>query len=162
MWQQAGILTLKPIPLKLAIPYLEAAALEDDDSLQDKWAALLVNAANPAKSVDLSRSYIAILEEITPFEAALLDKIYGFPFDSIQHNGIWTAELPDRAIAGNEKEEEPAQVKDKNPSELVVLGLANLKRLGCIQTASTWGGGENFKRILPTVLGKHFVAACTM
>ena len=36
----------RAIPLKLAIPLLEAASLEDDDYLQDLWARLLVNAAN--------------------------------------------------------------------------------------------------------------------
>lgn len=160
--QKAGIQQLKPIALKVAIPYLEAAALEDDELLQDKWAALLVNAANPAKDIDLSRTYIAILEEITPYEAAILDKIYALPFEAVQHNGVWTAGLPAAAYAGNEKEEEPVEVKGQATDVKVVLALANLKRLGCIQTSATWGGGEVFNRILPTVLGKHFVAACTL
>lgn len=38
----------RSIPLKLAVPLLEAASLEDDDTLQDLWARLLVNAANSA------------------------------------------------------------------------------------------------------------------
>src|SRR5712692_8992554 len=33
------------IPLKFAVPLLEAASLEDDDYLQDLWAKLLVNSA---------------------------------------------------------------------------------------------------------------------
>lgn len=110
----------------------------------------------------MSRTFIAILEEITPYEAAILDKIYALPFEATQHNGVWTAGLPAAAYAGNEKEEEPSEVKGHETDGKVVLALANLKRLGCVQTAATWGGGEIFKRVVPTVLGKHFVAACTI
>ena len=35
----------RPIPIKLAVPLLQAASMEDDDYLQDMWAKLLVNAA---------------------------------------------------------------------------------------------------------------------
>ena len=35
-----------PLPLKLAVPLLEGASIEDDDSLLDRWAALLVNSTS--------------------------------------------------------------------------------------------------------------------
>ena len=45
----------KPIPLKLAIPLFQAASLEDDDSLQDRWAKLLVNSSVLEREIDLTR-----------------------------------------------------------------------------------------------------------
>lgn len=34
---------IKEIPIKILVPLLENASLEDNDSLQNKWANLLVN-----------------------------------------------------------------------------------------------------------------------
>lgn len=160
--KEAGIAELRPLPFKLAIPLLEAAAIEDDAYLQDMWAKLLVNSANPAKDIEITRSYISILEQLTPFTARLLEMIYALPFDQIAHNGVWTGLLPEKAVPGTFDEKVPDEVKDRATSDEVVLALADLKRHGCMQTAMTWGGGETFARVLPTMLGKHFVAACTM
>src|SRR2546422_2456255 len=35
----------RKIPMKVAIPLLQGASIEDDDDFQDRWAKLLVNAA---------------------------------------------------------------------------------------------------------------------
>lgn len=43
-----------------------------------------------------------------------------------------------------------------------MLSLANLARLGCISIQKSWGGGEIFKLVNPTLLGKSFVEACTL
>ncbi len=147
------------IPIKLAIPLFQAASLEDDDYLQDLWAKLLVNGANANSGIDLKRAYIDILEQITPLEAIILEKIYQLPFDKTQHNGIRTDGLPAVAIAGKEEDKED---DSKDPSEEVKLALANLARLGCISFARSWGGGEIFSYVNPTLLGKHFIEACTL
>ena len=149
----------RSIPLKLAIPLLEAASLEDDDSLQDLWASLLVNAANGASGISLQRAYIAVLEQITPLEATLLHKIYSLPYGETQHNGVIVGNLPQEASIGREdgKEDELHE-----PSDEVKLALANLARLGCVVIQKSWGGGELFKKVNPTLLGKSFVEACTI
>lgn len=145
----------RAVPLKLAIPLIQGASLEEDNQLQDRWAALLVNAANASFPVDIRRSYPAILEQLTPLDARVLDAIYALPFEASQHEGIATSELPERArvIAKDEKD-------FPLPSEEIILSLSNLVRIGCIRPGPTWGGGESFSRINPTVAGKAFVQAC--
>lgn len=160
--KEVGISQLRPLPFKVAIPLLEAAAIEDDAYLQDMWAKLLVNAANPEKEIEITRSFITILEQLTPFKARLLEMIYALPFDDIAHKGVWTGLLPEKVVPGGIDSIEPPEVNGRPPSDAVVLALADLKRLGCIQTSMTWGGGETFSRVLPTMLGRHFVAACSV
>jgi hypothetical protein len=127
------------IPLKLAIPLFEASSLEDDDYLQDLWARLLVNAANGGSRVTLRRAYIAILEQLTPLEAAILQKMYALPYEESRHNGIEVGRLPIEVAVGkdNGKEDEL-----REPPENIRLALANLGRVGCIVIQKSWGGGE--------------------
>lgn len=150
----------RAVPLKLAVPLLEAASLEDDDYLQDIWARLLVNAANSNSKVSLQRAYISILEQITAFEALILQKIYALPYESTRHNGVVVGNLPDSVAVGPEKRTSDDELPE--PREDVSLALANLARLGCIAIQKSMGGGELFKTINPTLLGKTFVEACTL
>ena len=69
----------KSIPMKLAIPLFQSASLEEDDSLQDMWAKLLVNVSVIDREVELRRAYIDILERISPVEALILNTIYSLP-----------------------------------------------------------------------------------
>ena len=123
--------------------------------LQDRWAALLVNAANANFGSEVRRSYVTILEQLTPLDAHILDVLYSLPFEKSQHDGIATAELPLHAHIKEEKEQEFPL-----PTEDVVISLSNLARLGCLRPGMTWGGGESFGRVNPTVAGKAFVVAC--
>lgn len=62
------------VPLRTSIPLLEAASLEEDDELVDRWAALLANATG--KTMDVPPSFANVLREIEPAAARLLDKTY--------------------------------------------------------------------------------------
>ncbi|MCK8143387.1 DUF4393 domain-containing protein [Flavobacterium sp. I-SCBP12n] len=44
-------LTLTEIPIKILVPLLEKASLENNESLQDKWAKMLVNMVNSEKNL---------------------------------------------------------------------------------------------------------------
>lgn len=145
----------RPVPLKLAIPFMQGATLEDDDELQDRWAALLVNAANADFPLEVRRAHAAILEQLTSLDARVLDAIYALPFDECQHAGVFTNYLPIEARVAKEGEDPPEPAAD------VLDSLSNLTRLGCIRPSFTWGGGEVFHRILPTVTGRSFVEACS-
>lgn len=147
----------RAVPLKIAIPLLQAATIEDDDSLQDLFAALLVNAANAASGVEVHRSFIEILSQITHLEARILNVIYSLPFDIARHAGITTDALPDsaRILADNEEAKQ-------QPSDEIALALGNLVRVGCMKVPGTWGGGETFSSVNPTLLGREFVRACTV
>jgi hypothetical protein len=45
----------QPVEPKLLLPLVQAAALETDETLAEKWAALLANAADPAQRVAILR-----------------------------------------------------------------------------------------------------------
>ena len=149
----------RAVPLKVAIPLLQAASIEDDDSLQDKWANLLVNAANANSGVEIGRAYVEILQQISPLEAKLLDAVYALSFEATQHAGILTHSLPDFAIADSK---DTAEESRREPTDDVKLAMSNLERVGCLRLGMTFGGGGSFTRVNPTFLGKAFVEACSV
>ena len=64
------------VPLRTLLPLLEGAALENDESLSDKWAGLLASAAS-SQGIELSHpGFPRILSEMTPREAKILDKLH--------------------------------------------------------------------------------------
>jgi Abortive infection alpha len=71
----------KQVPLKLLYPLIQNGQLEEDDSLQDKWAALLANSCKEGNQV--LPSFTEILKQITPDEAKFLDSAY----DEISEGG---------------------------------------------------------------------------
>lgn len=147
----------RAVPLKLAIPLIQGASLEEDDELQDRWAALLVNAANASFGSEICRAHIGILEQITALEAAILDTVYSLPFEAAHHAGIVAVDLPASARIADEKETTFVE-----PSDDIVLSIGNLARVGCLMPTRTMGGGEIFGRVNPTVLGRSFVHACRL
>ncbi|TQV65819.1 DUF4393 domain-containing protein [Exilibacterium tricleocarpae] len=146
-----------PIPLKNAVPLLEYATLEEDDDLQDLWAYLLVNGSNISTGINIERSFIEILSQISSLEARILKAVYALPFEETRHAGVVTQHLPEYALAAEEKPETPYE----EPSHEVKMGLANLARISCLKLSLTWGGGEIFTQINPTLIGKEFVLACS-
>ncbi len=148
----------KELELKYAIPLFEAASLEDDDYMQDLWAKLLINATRSNSNFELNRMYIDILERITPFEAIILKKIYTVSFEDAKHVGIITGGLPNYVEIQDEKGSNTIDIE----SQELLVALANLNRLGLLSASRTWGGGELFESVNPTLLGKIFIEACTL
>jgi hypothetical protein len=66
----------KRLPDRLSIPLLNAATLEDDATLQEKWAALLANAANPRLDNRISPDFVSILGQLSSRDAKFLDVLY--------------------------------------------------------------------------------------
>jgi hypothetical protein len=119
MLREAGI-TPQAVPPRLFLPILENASIQDDEDLHTRWAALLANAATSPKSVH--PSYIEILKQLDPQDAALLDKLYDYSKET--HNSAvrpWMnatyAEKAERLEAGD------------NPE----IAFNNLVRLGLIE-----------------------------
>ena len=77
MAKDAGF-TPKAVPIKLLFPLLEGASLEENEDLHTMWAALLANASAPSKSENVRPGFIAILKQMAPDEAVLLQLIAGF------------------------------------------------------------------------------------
>lgn len=60
------------LPLKILVPLLENASLEEDEELHDMWAKLLVNAVDPASGSTNHIIFVEILKQLSPTEAQLL------------------------------------------------------------------------------------------
>jgi hypothetical protein len=75
MLREKGI-SPQSVPPSLLLPILEGASIEDDEDLHTRWAALLANAATSPELVH--PSYIEILKQLSPQDAALLDKLYNY------------------------------------------------------------------------------------
>jgi abortive infection alpha-like protein len=143
----------RKVPLQVAIPLIQGGSLEEDNWLQDRWAALLVNAADASSHVEVRRAFISILEDLTPLDALLLEKIYSSTKIPDVKAQVWTTHLPDYVTL-----EKPSQ-EDLRPPNHVEISLGNLARLGLITTAMAWGGFAIFSCVHRTVLGREFLKA---
>lgn len=72
--EKEGIKT-KAINMKVLFPYLDAVALEDDETLQDMWANLLANYIDSEKNLSVT-VYPHILKQLSRNEAQLLKEMY--------------------------------------------------------------------------------------
>jgi len=86
------------LPLNLGVSLLTAGSMEEDNDLQDRWATLLANAADAAFP-PVPRAYVSILEDLSPFDAQILDRLYsiGIGLDEPVFN-IVTKDLPEKVI----------------------------------------------------------------
>ena len=75
MLNEAGVSPIS-VPLRTLLPLLEGAALEEEDDLSTKWAALLANAATPNSPLAIYPSFPHILSQLFPRDARVLDAIY--------------------------------------------------------------------------------------
>ncbi|WP_143325595.1 Abi-alpha family protein [Caballeronia sordidicola] len=143
------------IPLKFAVPLLQAATLEDDDYLQDLWARLLVNAAvNP--DIASKRAFISILENMSGQDVQILLTLCAA--ETGDGAAITTYEVPDRAFPWNP---EADGGRLPQPSDEILFSLGNLARLGTLSGLSTAGGGVTYGAVHVSVLGRRLVQACT-
>lgn len=148
------------IPLKLAIPLIQEGSMEEDDYLQERWANLLVNAANASSGIEVRTTYIGMLRDMTSLDVQILSAIYSLPYELALERQVWTGDLP-RSARIIEVKEEPKLNDVVLPTE-VTLSLENLRRLGCVASVTGFYGGTFHGRILPTTLGHAFVRACTL
>jgi hypothetical protein len=127
------------------VPLFEGATLADDDErLQERWAALLANAAATPSAVPPSFPYI--LGQIGPTDAALLDRI----FDRLNVPGRnWQEEAVDARIAG----------RDLVEGRDFELALDNLFRLRLVYSQATYGHLVA-ETVMLTTLGAELVRAC--
>ena len=59
--------------LKLGIPWIENASLEDDPIIQDMWANLMANALNPNfKDKALRTAFISIIKELSVIDVKVI------------------------------------------------------------------------------------------
>lgn len=68
-------LTPKQIPIKLSFPLFDNATLEEDPTLQEMWAELIMNASVSDYREGLHKVCISILSDLSPIEALVLESI---------------------------------------------------------------------------------------
>jgi hypothetical protein len=79
--KDAGV-SPQQVPLKIIHPLLEAASLEEEPRLQELWANLLANAADPRSTRSVAASFPEILKTLSADEARLLDGLYSGAVES--------------------------------------------------------------------------------
>jgi hypothetical protein len=142
----------RTIPLKIGLPLLDHATLEEDDELQDIWARLLINGGDANSGVELRKAFVSILADLSAFDAQLLAVIAAAP--NADTTGVLTFYLPGAVLPPVEGQAPPG------PSEAVAVALWNLVRLACVTPATGWGG-THIGHVFLSPLGKAFVTACS-
>lgn len=148
--------------LKLGIPLIESASLEEDPKLQELWANLLANLLNPAYTDEIRTLFIDIIKKLTPLDAAVLNA-YGnnklnnyLPFrfveteDGYCKSELWTSD---------------GYIEiDTNKTRESFLVLRSLSLMDNIKTSSSVfsGGGKILSQsdYYLTGLGHSFFKAC--
>ena len=145
MLEEAGI-SPKQVPLKLLYPLIQNGQLEEDDSLQDKWAALLANSCKEGNEV--LPSFPEILKQITPVEAKFLDSAY----DEVSEGG-YGSKIP---------------IKEVTLTAITDVMIGDLERLGLLDrhVEDKFTSSLNHHRFGPdnhlfvSLFGREFIRAC--
>jgi hypothetical protein len=70
----------RKIKVKVLSNLLEFASIEEDVKMQERWAALLANAADPNNPFDICSIFSQILNQLSPQEVSILDYMFGLCF----------------------------------------------------------------------------------
>ena len=147
---------IKPqqVPMKLLAPILEYGSLEDDESMQDRWAKLLASAADQNFNNRILPSFSSILKELSPVDAMILDRIYGTVIqygDKSVTNLAWI-----KSIISVEESFADLSI----PSQQKAAVFENLGRMALIQDVARLNARPITAEFHPTHLGFSFVEAC--
>jgi hypothetical protein len=144
----------KPVEPKVLLPLVQAASLESDPVLAEKWAALLANAADPAKRIAMHPSYADVLRQLSPLDAQVLQFIYS------DH------ELADDDVFSHVPTFQDVILKFEQGDPEMLAGLDNLQRLLLIKSIASNARarrihGEGQQRLEVTAYGGQFMLAVT-
>ena len=147
----------RKIPLNIAVPLLENATLEEDDDLLEVWARLLVNGSDAGSGIELRRAFVSVLAEMTSLDVRSLAQIESAATLNAESGatGVWTYELPERAIPYVKPE------RTRDPSPEVAISLGNLERLGCIISSNQTPVRTGYELVNLTPFGRALIDACT-
>ncbi len=65
-----------PVAPKLALPIIENASLEEDDSLQDLWVKLLASSQINNRNLKVRSAFIDLIKQLESRDVEFLDEIY--------------------------------------------------------------------------------------
>lgn len=151
----------RAVPLKFAHPIMLEGSLEESDELQDRWAQLLVNAADKDSGISVEPMYISILKDLSPQDARVLDAI-----DAIVTPSEWSFKVegsPEGFVVRIPHQSEVTPTENESAvSPDLQLVLGNLGRLGLISIDRVWSGVTLYGGLTKTLLGQEFVKACSV
>ena len=118
--EEAGI-DAQPIPDAIWIPAIQEASLQDDETLQERWAWLLANASDSRRLFPMEPAFTAMLKELSPREVRFLDALIS------ELDGLASLELDEtsllRTFADLSRLEgflTPAEQSDANTFEIMM------------------------------------------
>lgn len=159
---ERGVTKTRAVPPKLALPILENASLEEDNTLQDLWIRLLTNAMDPTSSVDVRYALLDILKSLTPLDVRIL----AFFYEALKQNPKVELDQITEYSLTRQQICQALNIDDRAYGRSVY----NLFRVQCIAPAILKGGirisGEPitvFKgadAVTMTPLGRDLVEAC--
>jgi len=152
------------IPPRLAIPLLESAALENNETLQQVWALLIANSTDPNFKPQLHPGFIEVVKQLSPDEAILLNLFRGlkrYPMiytggqelDAVKlmENFLHNRENPKRKepfdTAYEEIEEHSKPLPIKSRSSIKVY-MDNLVRLRIVEFGYTFSTTDESRQVL--------------
>ena len=142
----------RSVPMSIMVPILQLGSMEENNTLQDLWAQLLVSAADADSGIVVVPAFIGILQNLSSHDAAILEKIYSVS-EEYERQALIMYQLPEKVLT------ERLQVEIDPPVD-VQLSLGNLDRLGLIDGSVLLGGGPSNRYAYQTVLGRAFMKAC--
>lgn len=119
-----GIDTTRAVPVNIGLPLIEKASVEENDDLHTLWSNLLANALDPSYRNEIRRSFVTILAELEPIDAALLDRIFKF-VNAGQRSPMNTPVDTWRLFDGM-----------NDDREVLLASLQNLFRLGLVESGT--------------------------
>lgn len=138
------------VPLKLLLPIVQNGSIEEDDDLQDRWAALLAKAAGDCTRVP--PAYPELLKQLSAREAHLLHNALLYVSKTVGLDDILSYDLDD--FINDWSIGSRLDYSFGGSAELV----RNLMRLGLLRARLV--EGENNSRIRFTQLGSDFTSTC--
>jgi hypothetical protein len=151
------------VPPAFALPLMESATIEDDESLHDLWANLLATAMDP-EMPQIKRSFIGIVREFEPQDAQILKLIWNRAYERVRNeSSIYDDPFLQLHLDA---------VQLSNEVDLTVrevqTSLLNLDRLGCIRLLMTQSlahfAADMRKEVRAvvelTVIGDSLIVAC--
>jgi|GEM_PF-5022942 len=149
----------QPIELKLFVPLVQAAVLETEESIADRWAALLANAADPSLHTSVLTAFVDIMRNLSTIDVVLLTAIY-------HETRLNTPTLPGfpRTVEVWRLPEAKGYTRQQRN-----LSIANLVRLGLCEYANIDGGSMEVPppeaileaEVMHSLFGLEFMKACT-
>jgi len=125
-FDKRGVDQTRTICIKLVVPMLEQAFLEEDEELQKIWDRLITNTLDPTFDVEIRSAYTDILKSLTSLDA----KILKYVFDSVENS------IHNEEVDLNNYPVSLEQIKDELstiPLSDTMVSIYNLKRVYCIQ-----------------------------